>query len=104
MGDIWSDCGRFCKFVGFAIVACYKSSTKKNFRKLFNCSIPKLLNYADLAAFCLPVCSGDWRLGNYFNQELYGLPTNLPWGIYISLENRLPGYEGFSYFQPLFAF
>jgi len=104
MGIYGAIAGGFVSLWGFAIVACYKSSTKKNFRKLFNCSIPKLLNYADLAAFGLPVAQAIGRLGNYFNQELYGLPTNLPWGIYISLENRLPGYEGFSYFQPLFAF
>ena len=44
------------------------------------------------------------RWGNYFNQELYGHPTNLPWGIYIAPENRLPGYESYTHFQPLFFY
>ena len=44
------------------------------------------------------------RWGNYFNQELYGLPTNLPWSIPINLENRLPGYESFEFFHPVFLY
>lgn len=88
----------------FAIIDCYKNTTRKNFRKLFNCSIVKLLNFADLAAFGLPIAQAIGRLGNYFNQELYGLPTNLPWGIYIRLENRLSGYQNFDRFHPLFAY
>lgn len=44
------------------------------------------------------------RWGNYFNQELFGLPTNLPWGIFISPENRPLDYFQFSYFQPTFFY
>ena len=33
------------------------------------------------------------RFGNYFNQELFGGPTKLPWGLEISLPNRPPGYD-----------
>ncbi|NOH04256.1 MAG: prolipoprotein diacylglyceryl transferase [Chloroflexi bacterium] len=44
------------------------------------------------------------RVGNYFNQELYGLPTNLPWGIFIRPPNRLPGYEAVEFYHPLFAY
>lgn len=44
------------------------------------------------------------RLGNYFNQELYGLPTGLPWKIIIDPEHRLPGYESVQYYHPLFAY
>lgn len=44
------------------------------------------------------------RWGNFFNQELYGPPTNLPWGIYIAPANRLPGLEGFSKFHPVFLY
>ena len=32
------------------------------------------------------------RWGNYFNQELYGPPTSLPWGIAIACEKRLPEF------------
>jgi phosphatidylglycerol:prolipoprotein diacylglycerol transferase len=44
------------------------------------------------------------RLGNFINQELYGMPTDLPWKIFISPENRIRGYEAFEYFHPLFLY
>lgn len=44
------------------------------------------------------------RLGNFFNQELYGLPANLPWKIFIAEEYRLMGYESIEYYHPLFAY
>lgn len=52
----------------------------------------------------VPVAQMVGRLGNLVNQELYGPPTDLPWGVYILPENRLPGYESFSYFHPLFLY
>jgi phosphatidylglycerol:prolipoprotein diacylglycerol transferase len=44
------------------------------------------------------------RVGNYFNQELYGLPTSLPWGIFIAPDHRVMGYEQAEIFHPLFAY
>ncbi len=44
------------------------------------------------------------RWGNYFNQELFGLPTNLPWGIPIDLINRPVEYLNYNYFQPTFLY
>jgi prolipoprotein diacylglyceryl transferase len=44
------------------------------------------------------------RFGNYFNQELFGGPTSLPWGLEISLPNRPPGYEQYATFQPTFLY
>jgi phosphatidylglycerol:prolipoprotein diacylglycerol transferase len=44
------------------------------------------------------------RFGNYFNQELYGLPTNLPWGIPIDLINRDNDYISNIYFHPTFIY
>lgn len=44
------------------------------------------------------------RWGNYFNQELFGLPTNLPWGIPISPELRPLEYLTNPYFQPVFLY
>lgn len=44
------------------------------------------------------------RWGNFVNQELYGPPTDLPWGIPIRPENRLAGYEAFERFHPLFLY
>lgn len=44
------------------------------------------------------------RWGNFFNQELFGLPTGLPWGIYIELLNRPAGYLASNYFHPTFLY
>lgn len=44
------------------------------------------------------------RFGNWFNQELFGLPTNLPWGIPIALENRPLDYISSDFFHPTFLY
>lgn len=44
------------------------------------------------------------RWGNYFNQELFGRPTNLPWGIFIDPINRPLLYSSYSYFHPTFLY
>jgi len=64
----------------------------------------RLLKLLDAGALGLPLGQAIARWGNYFNQELYGLPTNLPWGIYIRPENRLLEVMDFKYFHPLFLY
>lgn len=44
------------------------------------------------------------RWGNYFNQEAFGPPTNLPWGVFIKPDNRPLIWENFTKFQPLFLY
>jgi len=44
------------------------------------------------------------RWGNFTNQEAFGGPTSLPWGIPISPERRPPGYEQFTHFHPTFLY
>jgi phosphatidylglycerol---prolipoprotein diacylglyceryl transferase len=44
------------------------------------------------------------RWGNFFNEEAFGQPTNLPWKLYISLPNRPRGYAQFEYFHPTFLY
>ncbi len=61
---------------------------------------------ADAIAPGLLIAQGIGRLGNYFNQELFGLPTTLPWGLQIPSSN--PAYpvglpEGLI-FHPTFAY
>lgn len=60
--------------------------------------------WTDFLAQPLALGYGIGRLGNFINQELYGPPTDLPWGIYIAPENRLPGFENMEFFHPLFAY
>lgn len=44
------------------------------------------------------------RWGNYFNQELFGAPTGLPWGIPIDLMNRPLEYISYEFFHPAFLY
>lgn len=50
---------------------------------------------------------GIGRIANFINQELYGPPTTLPWGISIEADHRLPQFQGLSpatRFHPTFAY
>ena len=65
------------------------------------------LNFAewtDIGAPSLALGQAIGRFGNFFNQELYGAPTNLPWKLYIDPSHRLPGFESVEYYHPLFAY
>jgi phosphatidylglycerol:prolipoprotein diacylglycerol transferase len=64
----------------------------------------KLLNMLDLAAFSLPIGQAIGRWGNYFNKELYGLPTNVFWKMYIPFKYRLEQVKSYEYFHPLFFY
>lgn len=67
----------------------------------------KKTNYFDLTdnlLIILPLIQSIGRLGNYFNHELYGLPTTLPWGIYIPTDYRLAGWESYAHFHPVFIY
>ncbi len=44
------------------------------------------------------------RWGNFVNQELYGAPSHLPWAITIDPAHRLPGYQSYATYQPLFLY
>ena len=55
-------------------------------------------------ALGLPLGQIIGRFGNWFNQELYGRPTDLPWGLEIDLDHRLAGYEQDELFHPTFAY
>ncbi|HET8565818.1 MAG TPA: prolipoprotein diacylglyceryl transferase [Solirubrobacterales bacterium] len=60
--------------------------------------------FMDAAAPALLVGQAIGRIGNYFNQELFGGPTSLPWGLEISPAHRPAGYEHFATFQPTFLY
>lgn len=62
----------------------------------------KFLLLLDIFAPLIALGQAIGRFGNYFNQELYGRPVG--WGIPIDLLNRLPGYESFEYFHPIFLY
>ncbi|MBN9620098.1 MAG: prolipoprotein diacylglyceryl transferase, partial [Actinobacteria bacterium] len=58
----------------------------------------------DAIAPALLVAQAIGRVGNYFNQELFGGPTTLPWGLRISPAHRPPGYEQYTTFHPTFLY
>jgi phosphatidylglycerol:prolipoprotein diacylglycerol transferase len=60
--------------------------------------------WADIIAPALLLGQAIGRWGNYFNQEAFGRPTNLPWGIYIDPINRPVAYASFQYFHPTFLY
>ncbi len=59
---------------------------------------------ADSLAPGLLVAQAVGRLGNWFNQELFGKPTTLPWGLEIDDLHRPVGYEAFATFHPTFLY
>jgi phosphatidylglycerol:prolipoprotein diacylglycerol transferase len=52
-----------------------------------------LWHYADAAGPALLLAQAIGRWGNYINQELYGPPTTLPWGILIDAQHRIPQFS-----------
>ncbi|OGC45292.1 prolipoprotein diacylglyceryl transferase [candidate division WWE3 bacterium RBG_19FT_COMBO_34_6] len=60
--------------------------------------------WLDLAGVLLPLGQAIGRFGNYFNQEVYGKPTNHFWGIYIPPSKRLNEYINNDIYHPLFAY
>ena len=58
----------------------------------------------DVVAPALPLAQAIGRWGNWFNQELFGRPSTLPWAVRIDLANRPAGFETFTTFQPTFLY
>jgi phosphatidylglycerol:prolipoprotein diacylglycerol transferase len=69
-----------------------------------------LLIYFDAVALALPLGQAIGRWANFINQELYGPPTTLPWGLRIDAPHRLPPYNNLTLypesvrFHPLFLY
>jgi prolipoprotein diacylglyceryl transferase len=64
-------------------------------------AFPALL---DTLAPGLVIAQAIGRLGNWFNSELFGRPTTLPWGLEIAPAYRPVGYEQFATFHPTFLY
>jgi prolipoprotein diacylglyceryl transferase len=71
-------------------------------------SRPQLRLFMDVVAPGLLCAQAIGRIGNYFNQELFGGPTKLPWGLEISRAHRVaelaPKYWNDTTFQPTFLY
>jgi phosphatidylglycerol:prolipoprotein diacylglycerol transferase len=62
------------------------------------------LAFADAAAPGVVLAQAIGRWGNYFNQELFGRPSDLPWALEISPQNRPPGFTDVATFHPTFLY
>ncbi len=60
--------------------------------------------FMDAVAPALLVAQAIGRVGNYFNQELFGGPTTLPWALQISPSFRPAGYAQYTTFHPTFLY
>ena len=63
-----------------------------------------MLIYMDIMAPSLVLGQAIGRWGNFFNQEAFGTPTNLPWKLYIEPYHRPPHLAAFEYFHPTFLY
>ena len=60
--------------------------------------------FMDAVAPGLLLAQGIGRIGNWFNQELFGKPTDLPWALKIDPQHRPDGYFNYSTFHPTFLY
>ncbi len=63
-----------------------------------------LLITLDIMAPCVAIAQAIGRWGNFFNQEAFGVPTDLPWKLYIDPAHRPPQLAAFEYFHPTFLY
>jgi len=64
----------------------------------------KMMVWIDMIAPGLALAQAIGRWGNFLNQEVYGAPSSLPWAITIDAAHRVPGYEAYSTYHPLFLY
>lgn len=67
-------------------------------------SHPSFAVFMDALAPGIVIAQALGRWGNWFNVELFGRPTSLPWGLEVPLTKRPGGYESFSTFHPTFLY
>lgn len=63
-----------------------------------------VLKLCDVSSIGLILGQAIGRWGNFFNSEAYGLPTNLPWKLYIAPQYRIIPYQDVSYYHPAFLY
>jgi prolipoprotein diacylglyceryl transferase len=63
-----------------------------------------IARFMDAAAPGLLVAQAIGRTGNYFNQELFGRPTRLPWSLHVDPAHRPGGYLQYATFHPTFLY
>ena len=64
----------------------------------------RFLTILDLLAVAFPLGQAIGRWGNFFNQEAYGIPTNLPWKMFIAPSARPGIFAQENFFHPTFLY
>ena len=85
---VWGGIG-----LGVAVGAIIVHRSGNSVRVMMDCIAPGLL-----------LAQGIGRLGNWWNQELFGKPTSLPWGLKIDSLHRPLGYENYATFHQTFLY
>lgn len=68
-------------------------------------SVPvRFTDLADALGPTIPLAQAIGRWGNYFNQELYGRPSTLPWALHIDPAHREARYANIATYQPTFLY
>jgi phosphatidylglycerol---prolipoprotein diacylglyceryl transferase len=78
---------------GLIVIYLFSKKRKISFLKLTGLIVPSLALGQTIG-----------RFGNWFNQELFGLPSNLPWSIPIEINRRPLEFINYSYFHPTFLY
>jgi prolipoprotein diacylglyceryl transferase len=63
-----------------------------------------VLRALDAAIPAIPLAQAFGRWGNYFNQELFGTPTTVPWALEVDPEHRPERYADAATFHPTFLY
>ncbi len=63
-----------------------------------------ILTYLDIMVPSVALGQAIGRWGNFFNQEAFGTPTDLPWKLYIAAPNRPSSLAQYEYFHPTFLY
>jgi len=64
----------------------------------------RILPWLDVISVGVPLGQAVGRWGNFFNNEIFGKPTTLPWGMYVNPENRPEQFLNYQKFHPLFIY
>ena len=64
----------------------------------------KFIDYLDVSAVVIALGQGIGRWGNFVNKEILGLPTNLPWGMYVPPSYRPTQFINNDIFHPIFLY
>ncbi len=63
-----------------------------------------ILRSLDVAGPSIAIGQAIGRWGNFFNEEAFGRPTDLPWKLYVSPSHRPPGFAQYEFFHPTFLY